>query len=142
MRVKHSYMLVVRGVAAVGRDLAACIRRIDYLLLRASIQPPSPLLTIARHTSSFANMVEQTRNIVPLYAARLEHLTWHPTVTVRCGCGHMADVTVEVLWRRLPIWLPISDLHQRLRCEACDERGRVEVDARKALGYDDVAKLP
>jgi hypothetical protein len=41
-----------------------------------------------------------------------------------------------LLWRRLPLWTPISDLHRRLRCGACDERGAAEVDVRKALGHD------
>jgi hypothetical protein len=45
---------------------------------------------------------------------------------------------LELLWRWLPISMLISDLHRRLRCEACDERGRVEVDARRAFGYDRV----
>ena len=79
-------------------------------------------------------MEEQKRNIVPLYAARLEHLTWATSVTARCQCGHVAEIAVETLWRRLPLWTPISDLHRRLRCESCDEK--VEIDARKALGYD------
>jgi len=49
---------------------------------------------------------------------------------VRCTCGHTPEVAVELLWRQLPLSLPISDLHRRLRCESCDERGRAEVDAR------------
>ena len=73
-----------------------------------------------------------------LYAARLEHLTCATTVTARCQCGHVAEITVELLWKRLPLWTPISDLHRRLRCETCDEKGRVEIDARRALGYDRV----
>jgi hypothetical protein len=36
---------------------------------------------------------------------------------------------------------PISDLHRHLRCEACDEKGRCEIDARRALGYDRVTTL-
>jgi len=45
---------------------------------------------------------------VPLYAARLEHLTWHPTVTARCARGHVAEVAVEALWKRLPIMTSIT----------------------------------
>ena len=81
-------------------------------------------------------MSEQTRNIVPLYAARLENLTWAMSVTAHCACGHVAEVSVEVLWRRLPLSTRISDLPNHLRCASCDEKGRVEIDARKALGYD------
>jgi hypothetical protein len=79
---------------------------------------------------------EQTRNTVPQYAARLEHLTCATSVTVHCACGHTAEVTVEVLWKRLPLSTRISDPPSHLRCESCDERGRVEIDARRALGYD------
>jgi len=81
-------------------------------------------------------MGEQTRNIVPLYAARLEHLTWALSVTAHCACGHVAEVPVEVLWKRLPMTTRITDLPSRFRCASCDEKGRVEIDARKALGYD------
>ncbi len=81
-------------------------------------------------------MSEQNKYAVPLYAARLEHLTWALSVTARCACGHVAEVTVEVLWRRLPLSTKINDLPRHLRCASCDERGHVEVDARRALGYD------
>jgi hypothetical protein len=80
--------------------------------------------------------VEQSKYIVPLYAARLEHLTHALSVTATCICGHVAEVSVEVLWKRLPLSTRISDLPSRLRCEACDEKGRCEIDVRRALGYD------
>jgi len=54
-------------------------------------------------------MSEQNKYAVPLYAARLEHLTWALSVTARCACGHVAEVTVEVLWRRLPLSTKIND---------------------------------
>jgi hypothetical protein len=81
-------------------------------------------------------MEEQKRNTVPLYAAKLRDLSWHPTVTVHCICGRTSEVAVEVLWKRLPLSTPITDLHRHLRCGTCDERGAAEVDARRALGYD------
>lgn len=81
-------------------------------------------------------MEEQRRNIIPLYAALLEHLTCHTSVTATCQCGHVAEVSVEILWQRLPLSTPISDLQNHLRCEISDERGRVEIDARRALGYE------
>jgi hypothetical protein len=81
-------------------------------------------------------MSEQTRNIVPLYAARLEHLTWATTITATCECGHVAEVAVETLWKRLPMWTSVADLARHLRCGACDAKGRCEIDARRALGYD------
>jgi hypothetical protein len=81
-------------------------------------------------------LVEQTRNIIPLYAARLEHLTWATSVTVSCECGHVAEVEVATPWKRLPMWASITELARHLRCANCDEKGRAEVDARRALGYD------
>ena len=81
-------------------------------------------------------MPEQTRNIVPLYAAKLRDLTWAETVTATCECGHVAEVEVELLWKRLPMWTSVTDLARHLRCANCDEKGRAEVDARKALGYE------
>jgi hypothetical protein len=42
----------------------------------------------------------------------------------------------ELLSKRLPLTTRIIDLPNHLRCASCDERGRVEIDARKAFGYD------
>ena len=81
-------------------------------------------------------MEEQKRNIVPLNAARLRDLTWATTITVNCQCGHVAEVAVETLWKRLPMATAIADLARHLRCANCDERDRCEIDARRALGYD------
>jgi hypothetical protein len=36
----------------------------------------------------------------------------------------------------LPMTTAITDLPRHLRCANCDAKGRAEVDARKALGYD------
>ena len=58
------------------------------------------------------------------------------SVTVHCTFGHVAEVEVTTLWRRLPMWTSVTDLARHLRCANCDEKGRCEVDARKALGYD------
>ena len=46
------------------------------------------------------------------------------------------EVAVETLWKRLPMTTSITDLARHLRCANCDEKGRTEVDARRALGYD------
>jgi hypothetical protein len=80
-------------------------------------------------------MEEHNRNTVPLYAARLSDLTHASEVTVTCRCGHVAAVSVESLWNRLPLWMKVTDLPEWLRCRSCDARGSVEVDAREALGY-------
>ena len=45
---------------------------------------------------------------------------------------------VETLWKRLPMTTAITDLYRHLRCADCDEKGQVEIDAWKALGYDRV----
>jgi hypothetical protein len=34
------------------------------------------------------------------------------------------------------MWTSIGDLARHLRYSNCNEKGRAEVDARKALGYD------
>jgi hypothetical protein len=81
-------------------------------------------------------MEEHNKNPVPLYAARLSDLVHASEVTVTCRCGHVATVSVESLWKRLPMWTKLADLPGRLRCRGCDARGSVEVDARGALGYN------
>ena len=73
---------------------------------------------------------------MPLYAAKLRDLTCATTLTATCECRHVAEVTVETLWKLLPITTAITDLYRHLRCANCDEKGRAEVDARRALGYD------
>jgi len=79
-------------------------------------------------------MPEQNKYVVPLYAARLRDLTWATTITGTCECGHVAEV--ETLWKRLPRWTSINDLARHLRCASCDQKGRAEINARTALGYD------
>ena len=73
--------------------------------------------------------------MVPMYAARVEHLTHQETVTALCeACGHVAEVQVEDLLRRFPSYKRIAEF--RLWCTRCGERQRVELDAAKALGND------
>ena len=75
--------------------------------------------------------------MVPIYAARVEHLTNHETVTALCSaCGHVAEVSVSNLWRRFPSYKRIAEI--RLWCTRCAERERVELDATKALENDRV----
>ena len=67
--------------------------------------------------------------MVPLYAARIEHLAHHETVTALCeACGHVAEVPVADLFAEIKLW-----------CTRCGERERVELDATKALGNDRVS---
>lgn len=81
-------------------------------------------------------MAEHNGNIIPLYAARVEHLVHAPTVAVRCACGHAAKVAVEVIRERLPDHFPIKNLERKFRCLVCNRVGAVTVNARAALGYD------
>ena len=75
--------------------------------------------------------------MVPMYAARVEHLTHHETVTALCeACGHLAEVQVADLLRRFPSYKRIAEI--RLWCTRCGERERVELDATNALGNDRV----
>jgi hypothetical protein len=70
--------------------------------------------------------------MVPMYAARVEHLTNHETVTALCAaCGHVAEVLVAALWRKFPPFKRVGKI--RLWCTRCGERDRVELDATKAL---------
>jgi C4-type Zn-finger protein len=73
-----------------------------------------------------------------MYAARVEHLTHHETVTALCEvCGHVAEVSVADLLRKFPSYKRIAEI--RMRCMRCGERDRVELDATKALGNDRVS---
>ena len=57
-------------------------------------------------------------------------------VIAHCQCGPVAEVEVVTLWKWLPMWASVTGLAPHLRCASCDEMGRAEVDARRALGYD------
>src|SRR5258708_24852149 len=71
--------------------------------------------------------------MVPMYAARVEHLTHHETVTALCAvCGHVAEVRVADLWRKFPSFKRILEI--RLWCTRCGERERIELDATKHWG--------
>jgi hypothetical protein len=73
--------------------------------------------------------------VVPVYAARVEDLACHETVTALCAaCGHVAEVAVRELWEKLPRWKRLATI--KLCCPNCGERNRVELDATKALGND------
>ena len=86
-------------------------------------------------TRRWLNRGRSVISMVPMYAARVEHLTHHETVTALCAaCGHVAEVPVAELWHRLPRYKCVADI--KLRCARCGERERVELDASKALGND------
>ena len=93
-------------------------------------------------------MPEQRRNIVPLYAARVEDLTHAETVSVSCTCGHKAEIPVVTIAAKLPDWFRVSELSRVMRCRACraigdgTETGDVRVDPRQALGYAPPSRDP
>jgi C4-type Zn-finger protein len=75
--------------------------------------------------------------MVPMYAARVEHLTHHETVMALCeACGHVAEIQVADLLSKFPSFKRIVEI--RLWCTRCGERDRVELDATKALVNDRV----
>jgi hypothetical protein len=86
-------------------------------------------------------VLEQRRNIVPLYAARVEELTHAATVSVSCTCGHKAEIPVATITAKLPGFYHVSDISRVLRCRRCSARGDctetgdVRVNPREALGY-------
>ena len=72
-----------------------------------------------------------------LYAARVEDLTFAPTISVEClECGHKSEVAVGVIRAKLPSWEKVLDLPHALRCANCGAKGRAIVNARCALGYE------
>ncbi len=86
-------------------------------------------------------MSEQTRNIVPLYAACVGDLTHAATISVSCTCGRKAEIPVATITAKLPEWYYVSDISRVLRCRSCGvkgngkETGDVRVDPRWALGH-------
>ena len=75
------------------------------------------------------------RNIVPLYAARVENLVHADMVRVLCTCGHKGTVSVAAIKALLPGYEPVGAIKRVMRCHRCNTKGDVEVDCRAALGY-------
>ena len=71
----------------------------------------------------------------PLYDARLEDLGPGDVVKVECVCGHTELLTAAMLRTAgLPEYEIIVRLQRRFRCRLCDERGKVDVSIRWAIG--------
>jgi hypothetical protein len=93
---------------------------------------------------------EQRRNIVPLYAARVEDLTHASTISVSCTCGHKAEIPVATIAAKLPGVYRVSELSRVLRCRRCGAKGKgkgketgdVRVDPRRAVGYSPPSPEP
>ena len=81
---------------------------------------------------------EQNRNIpklVPWYAAKVEHLRPGTSVGVICNCGHAANIMSEAIQDSVAGYVNVKELGRHLRCERCEKKGDVTVNARSALGY-------
>jgi hypothetical protein len=75
--------------------------------------------------------------MVPLYAARIEHLGPADFVRAEClACGHDELIPASALLQglRLPPTTLVLDLALRLRCRECDQRGKAIVSIRWAGG--------
>jgi hypothetical protein len=77
-----------------------------------------------------------------LYAARVRDLFNGRSVAIECECGHIGMVPVWLIGQRLDGVTRLLDIAQRCRCRACHNRGRVRVDAMRALGHDRRNDLP
>jgi len=74
--------------------------------------------------------------MVPLYAARIQHLGHGDFVKVECiACRHvelLAPDTLRIKGLPIPPYTPVLDLEPRLRCRECDARGRAVVSIKWA----------
>ena len=69
--------------------------------------------------------------MVPLYACRLADLGPGDFVQLECVCGHVMLVTADMLRNAgVAPERKVVDLHPRLRCRECDERGKAVVSVR------------
>lgn len=95
---------------------------------------PRPALTAGNEAGTMRRMPEPPK--VPMYAARVADLRAGHSVGVICDqCGHAANVSVETVQDRVAGWTFVNKLGLKLRCAKCGERGKVIVNARRALGY-------
>jgi predicted nucleic-acid-binding Zn-ribbon protein len=77
----------------------------------------------------------ESPRMTPLYLARIADLRHDSFVAVTCrGCGHVAELPVSQLRRRLAPNLFVKRLGPQFRCRQCGRKG-AELDARKALGH-------
>jgi hypothetical protein len=67
--------------------------------------------------------VEQSKNIPPRYAVRLDDLRpWHVIVATCRACGKRAHVNAAILRRGRPAYTRLLDLERKLRCSSCGNR--------------------
>ena len=71
--------------------------------------------------------------MVPLYAARIEHLGPGDLVKAECRCGHTEWLTAQMLETAgVKPYTPVLDLEHKLRCRECDAKGKAVVSIRWA----------
>ena len=71
--------------------------------------------------------------MVPFYAARVSDLGPSDFVQVECACGHTERLTVAMLTTAgVTPDSKVQDLGNRMRCRACDEKGRAVISIRWA----------
>ena len=61
-----------------------------------------------------------------LYECRLEHIGRHDRVKVECQCGRTVMLPPDA-FHGLPSYLPVTSLKQRLRCDSCGEKDKVDI---------------
>ena len=76
---------------------------------------------------------------VPLFNARVDDLQHAETIDVEClACGHQSHVQVSEVRAKIPDWYRVLDLPRVLRCDHCGAVGRSHINARQALGYENI----
>jgi hypothetical protein len=64
--------------------------------------------------------VEQSKNIPPRYAIRLDDLrAWHVIVASCAACGKRTHIDARLLQHGRPPYTRLSDLERKLRCGSC-----------------------
>jgi hypothetical protein len=64
--------------------------------------------------------VEQSKNMPPRYAIRLDDLRpWHVIVATCRACGKRAHVNAAILQRGRPAYTRLLNLERKLRCRSC-----------------------
>jgi ribosomal protein L37E len=67
--------------------------------------------------------VEQSKNIQPRYAIRLDDLrAWHVIVATCAACGSRTHIAAKLLQHGRPPHTRLRDLERKLRCSSCGNR--------------------
>ena len=67
--------------------------------------------------------MEQSKNVPPRYAIRLEDLRgWHVVFATCAACGKRTHIDVRLLQNGRPPYTRLLDLERKLRCDSCGNR--------------------